>query len=498
LVTTDSAAHIAFARLAFAALALLAGGALDAASAEPDASAVPLTYQAGYERVRLVEGESTGLTAGKVLFEVVPGWWAGPVLFGAMTGERGGLFALGGELQRRWLLPHGFELGAGLTVGGGGGAAAPVGDGLFLRPALTLVYGTGPLRAGLSWSSLRFPGTTIDSRQFGVVLEWRDAFVYHSPAWVGQTVPAPVRSGLGLDTIALVGARSRLRSDGDRHDLDLVGVRVTQRFADRISYWGLESTAAVQRTSAGYMEVLLLAGREWLLGEQLRAGARAAIGGGGGGAVPTRGGLLGRLDGTLALRPWPGWQIGTSIGWVQGQGGLSGSRSELWLGADLEPAEPPGDPGRRGTVVGTAWLPTLQSLDGVARHDGSRRSLQTIGLGLQWSISQHVYLGAQGHSAYGGGAGAYGMGLVGVGFATTSDFPGWQWGAEALAGAAGGGGVEGVRGAIGQALLYAGFAPAGSHGALQVGIGAAGTLHGGETRPLVSVRWSIPLGQTGR
>jgi hypothetical protein len=498
LVTIDSAARITLDRLAFAALALFAGGTLYAAPAEPVASAVPLAYQAGYERVRLAEGESTGLASGKVLFELMPDWWVGPALFGAMTGQRGGLFALGGELQRRWLLRPGFELSAGLTLGGGGGAAAPVGDGLFLRPALALLYGTGPLRAGVSWSSLRFPGTAIDSRQFGLVLEWRDAFVYHPPASAGQTVPAPLRSGLGIDSIALVGARSRLRSEGARHDLDLVGIRVIQRFADRVSYWGLESTAAAQRASAGYMEVLLLAGHEWPVGAQLRAGARAALGGGGGGAVPTGGGLLGRVDGTLALSLSPGWQIGAGVGWVQGHGGLNGSRAELWLATDLEPAEPPGHPGRRGTIVRTAWSPTLQSLDGVTRHDGSRRSLQTIGLGLQRSISQHVYLSAQGHSAYGGGAGAYGMGLVGVGFATAFDAPGWQCGAEALAGAAGGGGVAGVRGAIGQALLYAGYAPAGSHGALQLGIGAAGALHGGETRPLVSLRWSIPLGQTGR
>jgi hypothetical protein len=88
LVTIDSAARITLDRLAFAALALFAGGTLYAAPAEPVASAVPLAYQAGYERVRLAEGESTGLASGKVLFELMPDWWVGPALFGAMTGQR--------------------------------------------------------------------------------------------------------------------------------------------------------------------------------------------------------------------------------------------------------------------------------------------------------------------------------------------------------------------------------------------------------------------------
>lgn len=496
--TGPATTRTAITRLALTALGALAAGTLEAAPAATEASAVPLAYQAGYERVRLVDGESTGLASGKVLFEIVPDWWVGPALFGAMTGQRGGLFALGGEVQRRWAVGRNLELGAGLTIGGGGGAAAPVGDGLFVRPALTLLYGSGPLRAGLSWSSLRFPGTAIDSRQVGLVLEWRGEFVYRSPQLAGQTVPAPMRSGLGIDAIALVGGRSRLRSSGERFDLDLAGVRVTRWFADRASYWGLESTAAAQREAAGYMEVLLLLGREWPLGERLRVGGRAALGGGGGGAVPTGGGLLGRVDGTLSLALAPGWQAGTTLGWVQGHGGLRGTRAELWLAADLEPAAAPGAPGRRGTVVRTAWLPTLQHLHGVARNDGSERSLQTIGLALQRAISPHAYLTGQGHSAYGGGAGAFGMGLVGIGLTTAPDPRGWQWGGEALLGAAGGGGVQGVRGAIGQVLLLAAFAPAGGHGALQVGIGAAGALRGGQTRPLLAVRWSIPLGQSGR
>lgn len=495
--TAPRAIRTVLTRLAFTALAAYAPGALEATPAATDASAVPLAYQTGYERVRLADGESTGLVAGKVLFEVVPGWWVGPALFGAMSGRRGGLFALGGEVQRRWVAWHDLELGAGLTVGGGGGAAAPVGNGLFVRPTLALLYGSSPLRAGLSWSVLRFPGTAIDSRQFGLLLEWRGNFVHRSPELAGQTVPAPVRSGLGIDTIALVGARSRLRSSGERFDVDLIGVRATQRFADRASYWGIESSAAARGGAAGYMEVLLLLGREWPLGKRLRGGARVALGSGGGGAVPTGGGLLGRVDGTLALHLSPGWRAGTTLGWVQGHSGLRGSRAELWLAAELEPVQAPGAPGRRGTVVRTAWQPTLQHLHRVARNDGSDRSLQTIGLGLQRSISPHIYLTGQGHSAFGGGAGAYGMGLVGIGLTTAPGSRGWQWGGEALLGAAGGGGVQGVRGAVGQALLFAAFAPAGGHGALQLGVGAAGALRGGQTRPLVSLRWSVQLGQGG-
>src|SRR5262245_17777200 len=117
----------------------------------------------GYEQLKLPGDEKMGLLGGTVLFPLGSQWWAGPAVYGAASGQRGGLFVGGAELQYRFLLPWDWDLRTGLFAGGGGGAAAPVGGGLMLRAAATLTHEIGPLRGGLSWSRVNFPSGEIGS-----------------------------------------------------------------------------------------------------------------------------------------------------------------------------------------------------------------------------------------------------------------------------------------------------------------------------------------------
>jgi hypothetical protein len=479
------------------ALALLVGTPLTASAADT-APAIPVSLLTGFETVRLPGHERMGLAAASVLFELQPGLWAGPVTYGAATGRRGGLFVLGGELQQRWALRPGLTLSAGLALGGGGGAAAPVGDGLMIRPSLTLLQTLGPLQAGVSLSQVRFAGTAIRSEQLGLALEWRGDFTHQPLASVGERMAAGTRSGLGFDRIALTGAQMRLRGD-TRLDVALVGTRLTQRLGDGGTLWGVEAAAAVQTAQSGYMEILGHLGQEWTLADGWQAGVRGAAGLGGGGAVPTGGGLMARAEGTLSARLAPGWQAGAALGRIVGRDpALRGTRAELWLSADLEPDAAPGTPGRSGTVARAEWGATLQHIDGATRRDGSTRAIETMGLALHRWIGPHTYLSGQAHSAYGGGVGAYSVGLVGGGWATAPVRGGWQAGAEALLGGAGGGGVQGVNGAIVQAQLWAARGFAGTDSALRVGLGSSGALRGGEHRSLLSLSWVTAFGQTGR
>ena len=133
----------------------------------------------GVEQLRLPQGERMGLVGGSLLFDIGGNWGIGPAVYGAATGERGGFFVGGVELQRRWPIGDGVWLVTGLYAGGGGGAGAPVGEGLMLRPALTLLKDLGEsLQAGVSWSTVRFPNGRISSDQLGLVLAWRGEFVH--------------------------------------------------------------------------------------------------------------------------------------------------------------------------------------------------------------------------------------------------------------------------------------------------------------------------------
>ena len=118
-----------------------------------------------------------------------------------------------------------------------------------------------------------------------------------------------------------------------------------------------------------------------------------------------------------------------------------------------------------------------------ARKDGTTHALEAIALQVNRFVTPNFYVSGQAHSAFAGGAGAYSVGLFGLGT---------QWpvagrlrlGAEALAGAAGGGGVDTQGGALVQARAYADLALSDSL-SLRIGAGKVKSVHGGVDAPVV-------------
>ena len=496
-------------RRRFRSAAALAGALLAAgvAQAEPESgdeggrdgadAPIPTITLFGYERVRLPQGERMGLMGGSLLFDAGSGWAFGPAVYGAATGQRGGLFVAGVEVQHRWQFSPGWTLATGLYAGGGGGASAPVGSGLMLRPALTVMRDIGSsLQLGLSASAVNFPSGDIKSQQFGLALAWRGGFSHLAGEHGGTASASSGITGLGFDRMALTATAYRF--DGTpRPTAGLAGARAERRFANGWS-WGLESAAAAKGDAAGYMEILGTVGASFAPFPAVlptwRAGMRVAGGLGGGGAVPTGGGLIGKATGTLEWSPLPGWTIGGEYGRIRAvNGDLRARQAQLWLGIDLEP----GHDGRTAPprVVRTEWVAVLQHHARVLRQDGSRQSLDTIGLKLNRYIDEYVYVSGQAHSAYAGHAGAYSTGLIGAGIASRPGTP-VRVGIEALAGAAGGGGVATAGGAILQSVLWAGWA-ATPRSEWRLGAGAMQPLRGSKATPLVELSWSRSFGMSG-
>jgi len=461
---------------------------------------LPTSDTLGFETVRLPGRERMGLIGGSLLFDIGSDWGVGPAVYGAATGGRGGLFVGGVELQRRWGLARGLWLATGLYAGGGGGANAPVGGGLMLRPALTLLKDIGPsLQLGLSWSSIRFPSGQIRSNQLGLMLGWRQEFLHLTGEGELPTSSTLPSTGLGFDRMAATASTYRLDGDGAPR-LGLVGARAERRSNVQGFTWGMEAAAAAKGDAAGYMEILGTAAFSVAPFEAAlpswRVGLRASAGLGGGGAVPTGGGLIGKGLLTMEWSPFPGWTIGTDYGLVRSRTGLRARQIEVWLALDLEPRHDAAGDGSGGRVVRTEWVGAWQHHARIARSDGSRQPLDTIGLKLNRYLDDHVYLTGQAHSAFAGGAGAYSVGLVGLGLRGRPS-PSVQVGAEALFGAAGGGGVTTTGGAIAQALVWAAWQPGGI-GELRLGLGAARPLHNPHTGPVFEVAWSRAFGMAGR
>ncbi len=505
-----------------------------AQQAEPvGAVLMDTALQARFDPIRLPGGERLGLLSASWLLQH-DGWWWGPTVSAAATGHRGGLFVLGGQVARRWawrsdgpgvaIADDSDWLETSLVLGGGGGAAAPVGGGLMVLPALTWMHDWGGWQSGLSWSQVSFPSGAIRSRQLGLVLQWDGSWRRWPVSDLGQPAAwgqgllerraGPSQPGvLGWQRVQVQAGWLYPRGEttqGPR--VGMIGALAEHDRGDDLS-WTLESHAAAHGGADGYMEIL--GGAAWRLGlDRLVAdgpdarrgpslGLRAAVGLGGGGAVPTGGGLLAKagVQGRWPLGwTWP-WAAGAYLqldaGGVVGQERHRARYLMAGLGWDWTAALQ-GQPGRvQGWRASASW----QRQTSAARKSGQAAALDTIGFKLQPDDGAGCAPQVQAHSAYGGGAGAYSLGLVGLGCATA---PGpWQIGAEASVGAAGGGGVATYGGAVAQAQVWL-AAEVSDTSSVQVGLGRLRSLKPGTDAvpaldtPVVDVSWRWRFGQVGR
>jgi hypothetical protein len=414
-----------------------------------------------FESVRFPGGEHVGLLGTSYLVDVTKhsGWAAGPAVYGAATGHRGGFFTFGAEAAWRKSLfgPLGVELG--LYAGGGGGSGAPQGGGLMLRPHADLLWETGRYAIGLSVAKVRFPNGQIDSTQAGLVLDVATDFNFFPAGQLDTPALTGGRTGVSFDRIQVVGGVYRTRSGStlnggapEPRNIRTVGIRAEQAWGSN-AYWGVEAAGAAQSGVAGYAEYLGTLGIEAEpVRNLLNVGARVALGMAGGGGIPVGGGLFAKASVYSVVR------IGNDFG-ISLEGGLadapqgsfraaSVSASLVWV---LDSASGGGVPAR---PVRTDFAFGVERFD-AARRDGSRRGLVADVLKADRFLSPNFYVSGQVQSAVSGGAGGYSAALIGAGWMQPLGTR-WFAGAELLAGAAGGGGVD-SHGSIVQPTAYAGF-----------------------------------------
>jgi len=487
------------------ALAVLVGApALASAQpATPVANDEPTLHRAqlriGYENTTLPGRERMGLTGTSYLIQGLPGLYVGPGVYGAVTGQRGGLFVVGAEAAWRQRLWRSLGLEAGLYVGGGGGAAAPVGGGLMLRPHADLLWDFGGWQAGLSYSRVRFPSGDIDSSQWGLVWSLDTGFDTLRPD-AGMTNGRSRRSGMGFDRVMGVST-AYLPSDGARlrsgakmsRRVGLVGARF-ETFVNPALYWGIETAGAASGGVGGYAELLGSIGAETAVwGNTLTIGARAALGMGGGGDVATGGGALGKAGAYAAMELAPGVALALEGGLVRTRRADFQARyAALSLSLDLDHR---GRPSARDSVVRTEWIGGIEQYE-AARRDGSERSLRNVVLKVNRYVSESVYITGQARSAYDGGAGGYTVGLIGAGW----HGPRWRGvstGAEFVIGAGGGGGVDSGGGALIEPNAFVAF-DLGSDWSARLGAGYIRVSDGRLSSPTWELSLAYSFGVQGR
>ncbi len=327
---------------ALAACALTTGSALAQAVDSGGIVMRPAEARLSIERLELPGNEGMTLVGTSYLVGVAGGLAFGPAVFGAASGQRGGLFSLGGELSWRQPLGGNFKAEAGFYAGGGGGGSLAVGDGLVTRPHIDLLYDFGPYNIGVSWSRVRFVGTPIDSKQFGLVLSANTNFGYVPSQRMNIPLAAIGRPGAGFDRVQAVfgvyqprGGNTRASGGRLPDSLGYAGIRAERAF-NGISYWGLEANAGAQGGVTGYVEYLATLGLESGIGDNtFTLGSRIALGMGGGGDVSTGGGLLGKAAVYTAVRLTRELAASVELGYTKAPQGnfkaVHGSASLMWI-----------------------------------------------------------------------------------------------------------------------------------------------------------------------
>ena len=415
----------------------------------------------GAEKVKL-PGDTMGLVGLTEMLNVGGEWWAGPGVYGAATGRRGGFFVPG--VEGAWSHPFNdlLAVDAGVFLGGGGGGAAPVGGGLMVRPHVDLVLRLPGFYTGPTFSKVWFPNGQINSSQFGWMINFDSSFRYRPADYAGTATDGSA-TGLGFDHVdAMVTFAKPFHSRSTTgapmtQRIGLVGLRA-ERVVDGPLWAGIETAGAASGGVAGYAEVLGTAGLRWpVVADRLSVGVRASAGLGGGGAIDTGGGLLVKAAAGATLRLTDTLGIGAEIGVVDAPRHAHYKAQTAAVSLNWALDVPGADLG--------SWLDThpgtptrMEFGSGIERYRAARKTggtepLDAVVLQVNRFVGSNLYVTGQAHSAFSGGAGAYSEGLFGVGV----QLPVTQRlrvGVEALAGAAGGGGVDTGGGAVAQGRAY--------------------------------------------
>ncbi len=420
------------------ALALLAL-ATPAVAQELTLESTPTRWRVELSQVETEQGDDLGwIGLHYDVLEPIPRWpeiYVGVGGYGAVSGDRGGLF-VGGltlgflrEIGGRWF----FD--AGVFAGGGGGASTEENSGLMLRPHIGIERAFRLWGLRLEAATVDFPDGDIDDSYVALGFSLLSESLRGREGRRGREIPdaavLPRQVRLTPQVALIDPSSSSRRRNGQPLDdeISLLGVGLDYFLTPHL-YLPLEAYGAGGGGVDGF--AMGFTGLGWsvpFLSEDLRLEAEALAGAGGGGDVDTGGGLLWSVRGGLRTRVWRAFDLELGAGYLDAPDGeLEGAMLIAgvgWSGSlvGLHPDYPRSAlqrealPSDKARVIHPQVLLLHKSYSppsDVRKPDGSELdNMRLLGLGLDVPLTSWLVLTGRSYGAYAGDAGGYAEGLIG-------------------------------------------------------------------------------------
>ena len=417
---------------------------------------------------------------------VSPAFSVGQSIYSGALGDAGGAFFWGFEGVATLPVSQRLSLSLSGFVGGGGGAAQVIGDGLMLRAGVALDYQLSPswdVQAHAAW--LRIDGAPIDGPTFGLGLRYRvgaGGLGFSS----GRVPEFDAISVFATQTTSPSGTRTR--PGAQQPDISMVGARFHVDTGPNTQLWFGGAGAA--RGAQGYMQIMGGARYIQPVGG-LSFFAEGSAGFAGGGLVDTGAGLL----------------LGAALG-----ASMPVTRTmdvELSVGATMAPD---GD-----FSAATLTLGLMRHFNRDGMGGGAQRWAYTGGIqaqsaeagffitprpGIDYVVMQHsafdyflgdrLYATGSAMTALQGGVAGYALGMVGLGYEMPLTSR-WSISVEGLLGAAGGGGVNTAGGIVAGLQADIDYR-VGESWRISAGIGRLASIESGGMQPMtLSLGVKIPF-----
>ena len=385
-------------------------------------------------------------------------WLYGGVgMYGAVTGDQGGLFTLGVELGVNKKIYNNFYVDANLHFGGGGGYRYLINDGGFINPNIGLQYRQKKFNVGVQYSHLNFYSGEIKSNSISFFIEIPSVlkFTDYKNAqknFIATNLSndhfwkAPATKNVQQVRFDFFKPIGNSRKDNTNNQEPLTETLAVlgfeyQKYISNTTFLFAHTDAIYKGLRAGFMDLFFGAGYHPYQSKNINLFTKFAIGAAGGRVAP-EGGLMIYPSAGIDLKITNKVGISSHAGYYRA---IAGDLEAYTFGLGVKYY------GFNGGTENYTSFKTQgirigvqnQTYLDVLKTDSPTIDLQLLGLTVNYDLNNTFYLAGEIGFAYAGKSGGYAHGMAGIGVYSPYFFKSKMRAyIEGMAGAAGGAGVD--------------------------------------------------------